>query len=133
MSSSQSGTNFGYVFCVFYILDSKISRFDLMWLFCLLFKHKKLFLKLSLFWSHLNAFEYAYLSDLSPTLKDFLEDSWKTLERLLKDFLESFLMYYMLEDFSRNLREVFRSLLPKVVQKNDVKWSPSLSMLRNDI
>ena len=72
-------------------------------------------------------------SDLSPTLKDFLEDSWKTLERLLKDFLESFLMYYMLEDFSRNLREVFRSLLPKVVQKNDVKWSPSLSMLRNDI
>ncbi|KAF3547085.1 hypothetical protein DY000_02007481 [Brassica cretica] len=72
-------------------------------------------------------------SDLSPTLKDFLEDSWKTLERLLKDFLGSFLMYYMLEDFSRNLREVFRSLLPKVVQKNDVKWSPSLSMLRNDI
>ncbi|KAG5389298.1 hypothetical protein IGI04_030839 [Brassica rapa subsp. trilocularis] len=39
----------------------------------------------------------------------------------------------LLEDFLESLRKVFRCFLPKVVQKNDVKWSSSLSMLRNDI
>ena len=144
------------------------------------------------FWSYLNAFEYINFSDLNHTLEDFLEDSWKTLGRLLgkssnafyarrrptkssgslpslnmqifqiwvrlwkisrktlgrlletirrlladsetlKRLLRSLLMYFMLEDFPRGLREVFQSLLSKVVQMNDVKWSPSLSMLRNDI
>ncbi|KAF3540044.1 hypothetical protein F2Q69_00020469 [Brassica cretica] len=71
--------------------------------------------------------------NMSQTFEDFSKESWKTLGRLLKDFLGSLLMYFMLEDFPRSLREVFRSLLPKVGQMNDVKWSPSLSMLRNDI
>ncbi|KAG5400608.1 hypothetical protein IGI04_015215, partial [Brassica rapa subsp. trilocularis] len=57
----------------------------------------------------------------------------KILGRLLANFLRSLLMYFMLEDFPRSLREVFQSLFAKVVQRNDVKWRPSLSMLRNDI
>ena len=40
-------------------------------------------MKFSLFWSHLNVFEYADFSDLSQTLENFSEDSWKTLGRLL--------------------------------------------------
>ncbi|KAG5400299.1 hypothetical protein IGI04_014906, partial [Brassica rapa subsp. trilocularis] len=52
----------------------------------------------------------------------------KTLGRLSKDSRKtswgSLLMYFML---------VFRSLLSKMVQRNDVKWSPNLSMLRNHI
>ncbi|KAG5393365.1 hypothetical protein IGI04_023328 [Brassica rapa subsp. trilocularis] len=67
----------------------------------------------------------SYAQNLSQTLEDFSEDSWKTLKRLLEDFLGSLLMYF--------IREVFRSLLSKVVQKNDVKWISSLYMLRNDI
>ncbi|KAG5378557.1 hypothetical protein IGI04_026399, partial [Brassica rapa subsp. trilocularis] len=58
---------------------------------------------------------------------------FETLGRLLADFLRSLLMYFMLEDFSRSLQEAFQSLMPKVVQRNDVKWRPSLSMLRDDI
>ncbi|KAG5399665.1 hypothetical protein IGI04_014272, partial [Brassica rapa subsp. trilocularis] len=38
-------------------------------------------------------------SDLSQTLEKFSEDSWKTLGRLSEDFLGSFLMYFMLDDF----------------------------------
>ncbi|KAG5411272.1 hypothetical protein IGI04_007591 [Brassica rapa subsp. trilocularis] len=79
------------------------------------------------------------------TLEKFLEDSRKTscevfrsfmpkvknLGRLLKDFL---LMNLLLEDFPPSLQEVFQSLLPKMVQRNDVNWSPpSLSLLKNDI
>ena len=52
-------------------------------MFGLLFKHKKLFSKLSLFWSYLNIFEYSNFSDLSQTLENLSEDSWKTLRRLL--------------------------------------------------
>ena len=70
---------------------------------------------------------------MSQTLEDFSENSCKTLGKLLEDFLGSLLMYFMLEDFPRSLREVLQSLLLKVVQKNDVNWGPNLSMLRNDI
>ena len=70
-----------YFLCI-YILDSKNYRFNLIWLFCLLFKHKKLFLKFSLFWSHLNAFEDANFfrsdSDFGRLLVRLSEDSWKT-------------------------------------------------------
>ncbi|KAG5388598.1 hypothetical protein IGI04_030139, partial [Brassica rapa subsp. trilocularis] len=59
--------------------------------------------------------------------------SQKTIGRLSEDFLGSIIMYFMLDDFLRSLREVLQSLLPKVVQRNDVRWSPSLSMWRNYI
>ncbi|WZZ03526.1 hypothetical protein YC2023_089447 [Brassica napus] len=55
----------------------------------------------------------------------------KLLRRLLENFLGTLLMYFVLDDFPRSIREVFRSLLSKVVQKNDVKWSPSLSITHN--
>ncbi|KAG5406882.1 hypothetical protein IGI04_013001, partial [Brassica rapa subsp. trilocularis] len=67
------------------------------------------------------------------TLEDFSEDSWKTLKnsrKTLGRLLEkSFNVFY-----ARKLPTKFSgSLLPKVVQRNDVKWRPSLSMLRNNI
>ncbi|KAG5396836.1 hypothetical protein IGI04_018650 [Brassica rapa subsp. trilocularis] len=64
------------------------------------------------------------LGRLSETLGRLLEDS-EILGRLLANFVISLLMYFMLEDFPRSLREVFQSLMSKVVQMNDVKWSPS--------
>ncbi|KAG5415016.1 hypothetical protein IGI04_002583 [Brassica rapa subsp. trilocularis] len=51
--------------------------------------------------------------NLSQSLKDFSEDS--------EDFLESFLMYFMRKDFPQIFQEVFRSFLPKGVQRDDVK------------
>ena len=80
-------------------------------------------MKFSLFWSHLNVIEYADFfrseSYLGRILRRLLEDSQKTLERLLGKTSNVF--------YARRLPakswEVFRSLLPKVVQRNDVKWS----------
>ncbi|WZZ33724.1 hypothetical protein YC2023_017125 [Brassica napus] len=70
--------------------------------------------------------------NMCQTLENFSENSWKTLRRLFEDFLGSLLMYFMLEAFPRSFRKVFQSLLPKVVQRNDVKWSPSLSIKQNN-
>ncbi|KAG5410628.1 hypothetical protein IGI04_006947 [Brassica rapa subsp. trilocularis] len=70
------------------------------------------------------------------TLKDFSEDSWKTLRnsrKTLGRLLEKSCNVFYARRLPRSLREFFQSLLPKVVQRNDVKWRPSLSMLRNDI
>ncbi|KAG5382928.1 hypothetical protein IGI04_034398 [Brassica rapa subsp. trilocularis] len=39
--------------------------------------------------------------------------SQKTLGRLSKDFLGSFLMYFRLDDFPRSLREVFEVFCPR--------------------
>ena len=74
----------------------------------------------------MNALEHADFLELSQTFEDFSEDSWKTLGRLLGKY--SNVLY------ARRLpTKSSGSLLPKVVQMNDVKWSPNLSMLRNDI
>ncbi|KAL0771804.1 hypothetical protein Bca101_036955 [Brassica carinata] len=40
-------------------------------------------------------------------------------------------MHFMLEDFPRNLQEVFRSLLPNVVQILDISESDFGKLLRN--
>ena len=73
----------------------------------------------------MNAFEYADFSYLRQILEDFWDNSWKTLGRLLRKYSNVF--------YARSLEKVFQSLMPKVVQRDDVKWSPSLSMLRNNI
>ena len=78
------------ILCVFIYKILKSYRFNLIWLFCLLYKHKKLLLKVSLFWSNLNVFEYADFSYLSQTLKNFSEDYWKTLRRLLGKYSNVF-------------------------------------------
>ena len=116
-----------YFMCVFIYYILKSYRFNLMWFFCLLFKHKKFY-----FWSFL-CFEAIWMflnmqifSDLSQTFEDFSEDSWKILRRLLGKSSNVFNPRRLPTKFSV-------SLLPKVVQRNDVEWSPSLSMLRNDI
>ncbi|KAG5400800.1 hypothetical protein IGI04_015407, partial [Brassica rapa subsp. trilocularis] len=44
-------------------------------------------------------------SDLSQTLEDFTDDSWKTLRRLSEDFLGSLQIRFMLEDFVGTLQE----------------------------
>ena len=44
----------------------------------------------SLFWSHLNVFEYKDFSDLSQTLENFSGDSWKTLRRHLEKSFKAF-------------------------------------------
>ncbi|KAF3576802.1 hypothetical protein DY000_02033758 [Brassica cretica] len=65
---------------------------------------------------------FRYESDFG----NFSEDSWKTLGRLLG---KSYNVFY-----ARRLpAKSSGSLLPKVVQRNAVKWSPSLSMWRNFI
>ncbi|WZZ52774.1 hypothetical protein YC2023_052881 [Brassica napus] len=68
----------------------------------------------------------ALATHLSQTFEDFSEDSWKILRRLLGKSSNVFNPRRLPTKFSV-------SLLPKVVQRNDVEWSPSLSMLRNDI
>ena len=51
--------------------------------------HKKIFLEFSLFWSHLNAFEYVDFfrseSDFERFLRRLLKDSRKTLGRLIEN------------------------------------------------
>ena len=70
-----------------------------MCLFCLLFKHKKLFLKFSWFWSHC-----FWICRSFRTLSNF----GKLLIRFSEDFLENLLMYFMLEEkSSRKFSEVF--------------------------
>ncbi|KAG5410274.1 hypothetical protein IGI04_006593, partial [Brassica rapa subsp. trilocularis] len=54
--------------------------------------------------------------DSRETLGRLSKDSRKTHERLSEDFLEKFLMYFMLEDFVGSLQKVFQILLPKGVQ-----------------
>ncbi|KAG5385035.1 hypothetical protein IGI04_036505 [Brassica rapa subsp. trilocularis] len=70
----------------------------------------------------------------SGSLPKFWKTSGIILGRLSdsEDFLGN-LMYFMPEDFPRSLQKFFQSLLSKVVQRDDVKWSPNLSMLRNNI
>ena len=84
-----------------------------MWLFCLL--SKNLFLKSSLFWSHLNAFEYANFSDLRQILEDFWDNSWKTLGRLLGKSSNVF--------YARRLPTKFSESLPKSsAQSGTKRW-----------
>ena len=79
-------------------------------MFYLLFKHKKLFLKISLFeaiWMLLNMQIFQIWVRLWKISQKTLGRLSETLGRLLADFLRSLLMYFMLEDFPRSLREVF--------------------------
>ena len=87
-------------------------------MFCLLFKHKKLFLKISLFWSHLNAFEYADFfrseSDFGRILKRLSEGSRKTLGRLSSN------VFYA-RRLPRNLQEVFCPMWHKGIMSSGVQ------------
>ena len=87
-----------------------------MWLFYLLLKHTKIYFKnFSLFWCHLNVFEYASFSDLSHTLKDFLED-------LLGSLLKSSEVFWNLMKSSEILWSLPKSSEAKV-KSSEVFWN----------
>ena len=77
-------------------------------------------LKFSLFWSYLNAFEYIKFSDLNQTLKDYSEDSWKTLERILGKSCNIKCLIRLPEKSSESFWEVFQSLKTEKTFKNKI-------------
>ncbi|KAG5375529.1 hypothetical protein IGI04_040125, partial [Brassica rapa subsp. trilocularis] len=72
--------------------------------------------------------------NLSQTLEDFLEDPWKIFGKLMENSQKTLGRKSSNVFYARRLpTKSSESLLLKVVQRTNVKWSPSLSMLRNDI
>ena len=92
-----------YFVCV-YILDSKSYRFNLIWLFYLLFKHKSSIFEV---FSVLKAFECFWICRFFQIWITLWKTSQETLGRLSEDFLGNLLWHFMLEDFPRSLEEVF--------------------------
>ena len=122
-SFAQSDTNFGYVFCEFYILDSKKLYIQPNVTVLFIIEHKQyfwIFFCFETIWMFWMCKLFRSESDFGRLLRRLSKYSRKTLKRLLEDFLGSLLLHFMLEDVPWSLQEVFLCFMPKVVQNLDM-------------